>query len=132
MRLQEAFAKEEKAGLTFVLHVRFIVLAVLLTWAVTMARAEYAKVFLAIILVFGFLGALPLVLRRYGISGLKVMAVFFTIDVLLLTYVLMVPGSMFPSTLTPQFNLQLPNFLYLCLFVIGMAINYSPMLVLWT
>jgi adenylate cyclase len=131
-RLRAAFAKEEQAGLTFVLYTRFFVLAVLLIWAVTTARFEYAKVYALVILAFAVLGALPLVLRRYGISNLGVMAIFFTVDIILLTYILMVPGSMFPSTLTAQFNLQLPNFLYLCLFVIGMAISYSPMLVLWT
>ena len=130
-RLHAAFAKEEQAGLTFVLYARFIVLGVLLVWALSTARVEYAKVYVLIICAFAALGALPLVLRRYKISGLGVMAVFFTIDVILLTYILIVPGSMFPSTLTPQFNLQLPNFLYLCLFVVGMAISYSPLLVLW-
>ncbi|MEM7171342.1 MAG: adenylate/guanylate cyclase domain-containing protein [Pseudomonadota bacterium] len=131
-RLQAAFAREEQAGLTFVLYARFLVLAILLVWAITTTRIEYAKVYAVILCAFAVLGALPLVLRHFGLSGLKVMAVFFTIDVILLTYILMVPGSMFPSTLTPQFNLQLPNFLYLCLFVVGMAISYSPMLVLWT
>ncbi len=131
-RLRAAFAKEEQAGLTFVLYARFVVLAILLIWAITTARLEYAKVYAMIIVAFAVLGALPLVLRRYGISGLGIIAIFFTVDVILLTYILMVPGSMFPSTLTPQFNLQLPSFLYLCLFVIGMAISYSPVLVLWT
>lgn len=131
-RLLAAFSKEEQNGLTFVLYARFLVLAVLLLWAIVTARAEYAVVYAGLISAFAILGALPLVLRRYGFSGLKWMALFFTLDLVLLTYILMVPGSMFPSTLTPQFNLQLPNFLYLCLFVVGMAISYSPMLVLWT
>ena len=131
-RLREAFTAEERSGLTFVLYARFLVLAVLLIWAFTTARAEYALVYLAVIAAFALLGALPLVLRRFGFTDLRWMALFFTLDVLLLTYVLMVPGSMFPSTLTPQFNLQMPSFLYLSLFVVGMAISYSPMLVLWT
>ncbi|MEM7444370.1 MAG: adenylate/guanylate cyclase domain-containing protein [Pseudomonadota bacterium] len=131
-RLRAAFRKEEQTGLTFVLYARFLVLSILLIWALATARVEYALIYVLIIVAFGALGAVPLILRRYGISGLGVMAVFFTIDVILLTYILMVPGSMYPSTLTPQFNLQLPNFLYLCLFVVGMAISYSPMLVLWT
>lgn len=131
-RLVDAFEREERAGLDLVLYARFVVLAVLVVWAVSTARTEYAVVYAGVLSVFAVLGALPLFLRRVGISGTKWMAVFFTLDVILLTYILMVPGSMFPSTLTPQFNLQLPNFLYLCLFVVGMAISYSPMLVLWT
>ncbi|MEM9107462.1 MAG: adenylate/guanylate cyclase domain-containing protein, partial [Pseudomonadota bacterium] len=130
-RIREALKNEEQSGLVLVLLARFVVLALLLVWAIVGARAEYAIVYAGILAVFAVLGILPILLRRFGISGLGVMAVFFTIDVLLLTYVLMVPGSMFPSTLTPQFNLQLPNFLYLCLFVVGMAISYSPYLVLW-
>lgn len=131
VRLAESFAKEEQSGLVLVLYARFIVLAVLLIWAIGTARAENAIVYAGIITMFAILGALPLLLRRYGFSSLWWMAAFFTVDVILLTYILMVPVSTFSSTLTPQFNLQLPNFLYLCLFVVGMAISYSPLLVLW-
>jgi adenylate cyclase len=130
-RLAETFAKEEQSGLVLVLYARFIVLAVLLVWAIGTARAEHAIVYAGILAAFAILGALPLLLRYFGVSNLWWMALFFTVDVILLTYILMVPGSMFPSTLTPQFNLQLPNFLYLCLFVVGMAISYSPLMVLW-
>ena len=130
-RLEEALSSEEQSGLVLVLFARFIVLGILLIWAIVGTRAEYAVVYAGILALFAVLGVLPLLLRRFGLSGLNIMAVFFTIDVLLLTYILMVPGSMFPSTLTPQFNLQLPSFLYLCLFVAGMAISYSPYLVLW-
>lgn len=130
-RLFEAFAQEERRGLLFVLYARFLVLLILLVWAVTTARGEYALVYAGILIVFAALGALPLIMHWKGIFKPKWVAGFFTLDALLLTYVLMVPGSMFPSTLTPQFNLQLPSFLYLCLFVVGMAISYSPLLVLW-
>ncbi len=130
-RLIEAFNKEEQSGLVLVLYARFIVLAILLLWATVSTRTEYTIVYAEILAAFAVLGALPLVLRYYGVSRLRWIAVLFAIDVILLTYILMVPGSMFPSTLTPQFNLQLPNFLYLSLFVVGMAISYSPLLVLW-
>lgn len=130
-RLQVAFEKEEQAGLRLVLFARFAVLAVLMVWALATARAEYAVVYAGIIAVFGALGALPLFVARIGVTDLRVTGAFLTLDALLLTYVLIVPGAMFPSTLTPQFNLQLPNFLYLCLFLIGMSISYSPLLVLW-
>lgn len=130
-RLADAFSKEEQSGLLLVLYARFVVLAILLVWAISTARAEFAVLYAGVLLAFAALGAFPLVLHWYGVSSLRWMAGFLTLDVLLLTYVLMVPGSMFSSTLTPQFNLQLPNFLYLCLFVVGMAISYSPMMVLW-
>ncbi len=102
-----------------------------MVWAFATARLEHALIYGAILIGFAAIGALPLYLQRIGRSDLRLMALFFSIDVLLITAVLMVPGSMFPSTLTPQFNLQLPNFLYLCLYVVGMAICYSPLLVLW-
>ena len=130
-RIKESLKSEEQAGLVLVLIGRFVVLTVLLVWAIIGTRAEYAFVYAEILAVFAVLGILPLVLRRFGLTDIKYMALFFTVDVLLLTYILIVPGSMFPSTLTPQFNLQLPNYLYLCLFVVGMVISYSPLLVLW-
>ncbi len=131
-RIAYALAKEEQTGFLLVLYARFVVLTVLLIWAIFTARAEYAVVYAGILFAFAALGVLPLAMHRYGMLSTKWMAGFMTIDVILLTIVLMVPGSMFPSTLTPQFNLQLPGFLYLCLFVVGMAVSYSPTLVLWT
>ncbi|MEM7069967.1 MAG: adenylate/guanylate cyclase domain-containing protein [Pseudomonadota bacterium] len=131
-RIAHALAREEQAGFLLVLYARFVVLTILLVWAIFTARPEYAVVYAGILFAFAALGVLPLAMHRYGMLSTKWMAGFMTIDVILLTIVLMVPGSMFPSTLTPQFNLQLPGFLYLCLFVVGMAVSYSPALVLWT
>lgn len=131
-RLRKGIASEEIAGLKLVLYARFSVLFVLFVWAIISSRSEYAIVYAAILALFGLLGTIPLILDRYGYEIRRKILVFFTIDVALITYVLMVPGTMFPSTLTPQFNLQLPGFLYLCLFVVGMAVSYSPLLVLWT
>lgn len=131
-RLERAFAAEEQEGLALVIYVRFIVIGILTIWVLLIALTKFAVVYIAIITIFGVSGALPLLLRHFGVLSIRRMAVFIALDVLILTYILMVPGSMFPSTLTPQFNLQLPNFLYLCLFVVGMAISYSPGLVVWT
>jgi quercetin dioxygenase-like cupin family protein len=43
------------------------------------------------------------------------------------------PGDVvwFPPR-TPKFNLRLPNFPYLGVFLVRMALSYSPTLVIWT
>ena len=81
---------------------------------------------------FAALGVIPHVLRRAGVGGFFWTAAFLTLDVTLLTYVLVVPTEIFGDHWTPQLNLRLPNFLYLGVFLVGMALSYSPALVLWT
>jgi len=61
--LAGALAKEEQSGFVLVLYARFIVLAVLLVWAISTARAEYAVVYAGILLAFATLGVLPVDFR---------------------------------------------------------------------
>jgi adenylate cyclase len=43
-----------------------------------------------------------------------------------------VPPPLFQAGWTPQLNLRLPNFLYFGVFLVGMALSYSPALVICT
>ena len=81
---------------------------------------------------FALLGAPPYLLARRGIGGTPVTAGFLLLDAAILTYILIVPPSFYVDGWTPQLNLRLPNFLYLGVFLVGMALSYSPALVIWT
>ena len=59
-------------------------------------------------------------------------AAFLLLDAAILTYILIVPPPFYVDGWTPQLNLRLPNFLYLGVFLVGMALSYSPGLVVWT
>ena len=77
-------------------------------------------------------GAPPYLLARRRIGGTPVTAAFLLLDAGILTYILIVPPPVYVDGRTAQHNLRLPNFLYLCVFLVGMALSYSPALVILT
>ena len=74
--MADAFSKEEQSGLLLVLYARFVVLAILLVWAISTARAEFAVLYAGVLLAFAALGAFPLVLHWYGVQALDGWQVF--------------------------------------------------------
>ncbi|MGP1395837.1 MAG: adenylate/guanylate cyclase domain-containing protein [Inquilinaceae bacterium] len=126
----DAFQREERAGLAFALWGRLLVLGFLTVWVLSTLPAERSVPYAALLGLFMALGVAPYVLRRLGFGSWLWTAGFLTLDVALLTYFLVVPAPIFE--LTPQLNLRLPNFLYLGVFLVGMALSYSPGLVIWT
>jgi adenylate cyclase len=131
-RIKAAFAREEDAGLAFALCGRLGILALLALWIVATVPWARAMIYLAVVAGFAALGIIPYVLRRFGIRSMLWTAAFLTLDVVLLAFVLIVPVAFFAEALTPQMTLRLSNFLYLAIFLVGMALSYSPALVLWT
>jgi adenylate cyclase len=127
----EAIAREELAGLAYMFWGRLIALGVLAAWALTLPF-ERSGFYLLTLAAFALLGAPPYLLARRGIGGTPVTAAFLLLDAGILTYILMVPPSFYVEGWTPQLNLRLPNFLYLGVFLVGMALSYSPALVIWT
>jgi adenylate cyclase len=130
--LREVIAKEELAGLSYMFWGRLLVLSVLAVWVAAAVPFERSAAYLAAISAFALLGAPPLLLARRGVGGMKVTAAFLLLDIAILTYILVVPPPFFADGWTPQLNLRLPNFLYLGIFLVGMALSYSPGLVVWT
>jgi adenylate cyclase len=61
-----------------------------------------------------------------------VTAAFLLLDAGILTYILIVPPPFYVDGWTAQLNLRLPNFLYFSVFLVGMALSYSPALVILT
>ena len=128
----EAIAREELAGLAYMFWGRLIVLGMLAAWAALTVPFERSGLYLTAIVAFALLGAPPYLLARRGIGGTPVTAAFLLLDAGILTYILIVPPSFYVDGWTAQINLRLPNFLYLGVFLIGMALSYSPALVIWT
>ena len=125
-------AREERVGLAYMFYGRLVALGLLAIWVAATLPFERSGAYLAAIVLFALLGAPPYLLARRGWGGWKVTAVFLLIDAALLTYILIVPPPFFAEGWTVQLNLRLPNFLYLGVFLVGMALSYSPALVIWT
>lgn len=125
-------AREERAGLAYVFYGRLVALGMLALWVVTTLPFERSALYLGAIAIFALLGAVPYLLARVGFGGWKVTAFFLLLDAAILTYILIVPPPFFAEGWTIQLNLRLPNFLYLGVFLVGMALSYSPSLVIWT
>jgi adenylate cyclase len=128
----EVLAREELAGLAYMFWGRLVALAMLAAWVALTLPFERSGLYLAAIAAFGLLGAPPYLLARWGLGGTAVTAAFLLLDAAILTYILIVPPPFFAEGWTPQLNLRLPNFLYLGIFLVGMALSYSPALVIWT
>jgi len=94
--------------------------------------AERSLRYAALIVLFMALGVIPHLMRRLGFTAVVWTIAFMLLEVAILTYMLIVPPPFFSEGWTPQLNLRLPNFLFLGIFLVGMALSYSPALVVWT
>ncbi len=130
--LSRGIAREELAGLAYMFWARLCALGMLAVWLGLTLPFERSGLYLAAIVAFALLGAPPYLLARYGIGGTWVTAAFLLIDATILSYILILPAPFSVDGWTPQLNLRLPNFLYLGVFLVGMALSYSPALVIWT
>jgi adenylate cyclase len=128
----EGIAREELAGLGYMFWGRLVALGMLAVWVALTLPFERSGLYLLAIAAFALLGAPPYLLARWGLGGNLVTAAFLLFDAGVLTYILVVPPHFFPEAWTAQLNLRLPNFLYLGVFLVGMALSYSPALVIWT
>ena len=127
----EGIAREELAGLAYMFWARLIAIAILAGWALTLPF-ERSGIYLLTLAAFALLGAPPYLLARRGIGGLPVIAAFLLLDAGLLSYILIVPTPYAVDGWPPQLSLRLWNFLWLGVFLVGMALTYSPALVIWT
>lgn len=127
-----AFAREEQSGLMFALWGRLIVLGALLVYVLAVLPLSRSLDYALMIALFMALGVVPHGLRRLGLAAIGWTIGFMILEVALLTYLLIVPPPFLSELWTPQVNLRLPNFLFLGLFLIGMALSYSTALVIWT
>lgn len=129
--LRQAIARKDVTGLAMMFWARLIAIALLAVWSLTLPfdRAGY---YLLALGAFALLGAPPYLLAKRGIGGLPVVAGFLLLDAALLSYILIVPTPYTVEGWTPQLSLRLWNFLWLGVFLVGMALTYSPTLVICT
>jgi adenylate cyclase len=130
--LDESIAGEELAGLAYMFLGRLVVLGALAAWVALTLPFERSGLYLGAIVAFALLGAPPYLLARRGTGGTPVTAAFLLLDVAILTYLLIAPPPFFFDEWTAQLTLRLPSFLYMGVFLVGMALSYSPTLVIWT
>jgi adenylate cyclase len=111
---------------------RLLVLGLLALWVALTLPFERSGAYLLAIGAFALLGAPPYLLARRGRGGSALTAVFLLLDAGILVFILLVPPPFYVEGWTPQINLRLPNILYLGIFLVSMALTYSPALVVWT
>lgn len=131
LRLREAFAREEDAGLRFAFRLRLAALAAIAAWlafSVPMPRVLY---YLGLIALFVALGAAPLLMKRLRRGGTAGIGLIVLLDASLLTFALLVPNPLLDDSWPPQMTLRFHNVLYFFVLLAGAALSYSPGLVLW-
>lgn len=132
IELNEAFCREEAAGLHFACRLRVAVLLVIAAWLIYSVPLPRVLYYLGLIVLFIILGVVPLVLRRYGRWGVAAIAIVALLDAGLLAYTLLAPNPFVETTWPPQMTLRFHNFLYFFVFLASAALSYSPGHVLWS
>ncbi len=129
----DAIAREERRGMAYMFRVRMIIIAILAGWSLTLPF-DRSIFYILVLGAFAVLGAFSHLLTRFGTRRWRwLVPVLLLLDALLLSYVLIVPAPYVPlDNWTPQLNLRLWNFLWLGVFLVSMALSYSPRLVLLT
>ena len=129
---REAIAQEIQAGFAYMFWGRLAVLTILALWVTFAFPFERSALYLAAITAFALLGALPYLLTRWGIGSAPMIAALLLLEAGIISYILIVPMPYNLESWTSQLNLRLPGFLYLGVFLVAMALSYSPALVVWT
>ena len=131
-RLSRAIADEEQRGLVFAFRARIVAVVTVMAWLVLVIESERQFYYLAVTAVFGLLGWVPHLLRRHR-HAVAIRFGFVVLDAVLITAVVILPP---PGGLDFGFPIQMrvrgPEFLYLNLLIVGAALSYSPLQVLWT
>jgi adenylate cyclase len=128
--IEGAIEREERAGLSYVFYGRVLVLALLAIYTVLSVPATRSVVYLGVMAVFLVLGLIPYLLQRRRRIGVWGVGAFLVLDAVLLTFLMVAPNPLFGSEVPVQFTQRIPNFLFLLLFLCGVALSYSPKLVL--
>ncbi len=131
-RLHEAFAREERAGLTFAFRLRVAALGAIAIWLLLTVPMPRVLYYVGLIALFVALGAAPFLLHRTGRWSAAWIGLVVLLDASLLSYALLAPNPMQGETWPPQITLRFHNMLYLFVFLAGAALSYSPVLVLWS
>jgi adenylate cyclase len=131
-RIADAIASEELDGLRFAFLARTVAVVAVALWLPYIVPAPRVLYYLAFVAAFFVLGLVPYLLRRHRF-GRAIKLAFTLLDVILVTVVVIVPP---PDRIAidwpPQMRIRFFEFLYLWLLIVGSALTYSPVNVLWT
>jgi adenylate cyclase len=131
-RLGHAIAGEEQRGLVFAFRARLIAVAVVMAYLLLAIDGQRQFYYIGVAAVFLLLGWVPHLLRRHRYA-VPIRLGFVMLDAILVTAVVILPP---PGALDFGFPIQMrvrgPEFLYLVLLIVGSALSYSPLQVIWT
>lgn len=131
-RLGHAIAGEEQRGLVFAFRARLIAVAVVMAYLLLAIEGQRQFYYIGVAALFLLLGWVPHLLRRHRYA-MAIRLGFVVLDAILVTAVVILPP---PGGLDFGFPIQMrvrgPEFLYLVLLIVGAALSYSPLQVLWT
>lgn len=131
VQLDEAFAREERAGLRFAFLLRLTALLAIAAWLLYSVPAPRVHYYLGLLVLFTALGAAPYLLHRAGRRGAVAVGLVVLLDAALLVYALLAPNPLAEELWPRQITLRFHNFLYFFVFLAAIALSYSPGLVLW-
>lgn len=132
LRLGRAIAEEEERGRTFAFRARLVAVVTVMLYLVLVIEQQRALYYLAVTAAFLLLGLIPHLLRgsRYAVP---IRFGFIILDAALVTAVVILPPpGMLDFGWPIQMRVRGPEFLYLMLLVVGAALSYSPLQVVWT
>jgi len=132
-RLSDAFSTEALAAERQSFRIRIVALVLIGLVVLVVTPWPYSLYYHALLPLFALTGYLNYRLRQRHWPALWPSYLMVTLDVMLLTLVLLLPNPLIP----PDFNwpiqiqLRFGNFMYFYIFLIALAFTYSPRLVLW-
>lgn len=131
-RLGHAIAGEEQRGLVFAFRARLIAVLAVMAYLLLAIDGQRQFYYIGVAALFLLLGWVPHLLRRHRYA-MAIRLGFVVLDAILVTAVVILPP---PGGLDFGFPIQMrvrgPEFLYLVLLIVGAALSYSPLQVLWT
>lgn len=131
-RLGHAIAGEEQRGLVFAFRARLIAVIAVMAYLLLAIEGQRQFYYIGVAALFLLLGWVPHLLRRHRYA-MAIRLGFVVLDAILVTAVVILPP---PGGLDFGFPIQMrvrgPEFLYLVLLIVGAALSYSPLQVLWT
>jgi adenylate cyclase len=131
VRLRRVLRQEELRGLAFAFRARSIAAVAVGLWLVLLVPAPRVFYYLGVVALFFILGLVPHLLRGHRHGQIFKLA-FILLDVLLIVAVILTPPP-FDSTDWPiQTRLRFQDYLYVLLYLVGSALSYSALNVIWT
>lgn len=131
-RIAGAIEEEEHAGLVFAFWARSIAVVIVATWLPFIVPTPRLYYYLVVIAAFFVLGLIPFLLRRHRWAS-PIRFLFVLLDAALVTAVVILPPPIGVESAWPiQMRVRFTEYIYLLLLLIGSALSYSPLIVVWT